>query len=214
MPETNKSSVYFANAISKIASKNSNSDISLKEFLEITEDRGRLIVCMILATPFLIPISIPGSSIPFGIGIMFIGISLIFNRPLIPEFILEYRIKKETVYTILKGSIRVLSKFENVFKPRTQFFTVNSLINILNSILLVFSAFLLMLPLPIPLTDTLPAYSIFLLSTGILERDGYFIIISYALIIITAIYFGLIFVLGFEAIYIITSYFGISIPRF
>lgn len=213
MPETNKSSIYFANAISKIASKNSNSDISLKEFLEITEDRGRLIVCMILATPFLIPISIPGSSILFGIGIMFIGISLIFNRPLIPEFILEYRIKKETVYTILKGSIRVLNKFEKVFKPRVQF-TMNKPMNILNSILLVFSAFLLMLPIPIPLTDTLPAYSIFLLSAGILERDGYFIIISYALIIITAVYFGLIIILGFEAIYIITSYFGISLPRF
>lgn len=213
MPETSKSSVYFANAISKISSENSNNDISLKEFLEITEDRGRLIVCMILATPFLIPISIPGSSIPFGIGIMFIGISLIFNRPLIPEFILEYRIKKETVYKILKGSISVLNKFEKVIKPRVQF-TMNNYVNILNSILLVFSAFLLMLPIPIPLTDTLPAYSIFLLSAGILERDGYLIIISYALIIITAVYFGLIIVLGFEAIYIIASYFGISLPRF
>ena len=70
-----------------------------------------------------------------------------------------------------------------------------------------------MLPLPVPLTDTLPAYSIFLTFSGILERDGYFVIISYALIIITALYFGLIFFLGFKGVSLILSYFGINLPQ-
>ena len=214
MPETTKSSSYFLDALSTINKKNSSDYITLEEFLEITGERGRLILCMILATPFLIPISIPGSSIPFGIGIMFIGISIIFNKSLIPKQVLKYQLKKNTILKILKGSINVLNKFEKIFKQRAQVLTASNSIHTINGILLVFSAFLLMLPLPIPLTDTLPAYSIFLLSAGILERDGYFVIISYALIIITALYFGLILFLGFEAVSLILSYFGINLPQF
>ncbi len=214
MPETTKSSSYFLDALSTINKKNSSDYMTLEEFLEITGERGRLILCMILATPFLIPISIPGSSIPFGIGIMFIGISIIFNKSLIPKQVLKYKLKKSTILKILKGSINVLNKFEKIFKQRAQVLTATNSIHTINGILLVFSAFLLMLPLPIPLTDTLPAYSIFLLSAGILERDGYFVIISYALIIITALYFGLILFLGFEAVSFILSYFGINLPQF
>jgi hypothetical protein len=209
LSETTKSSSYFLDALSNINNKNSSNYITLEEFLEITGERGRLILCMILATPFLIPISIPGSSIPFGIGIIFIGISFIFNKSLIPKQVLKYRLQKNTASKILKGSISVLNKFEKIFKQRAQVLTVSNSIHIINGILLVSSAFLLMLPLPIPLTDTLPAYSIFLLSAGILERDGYFVIISYALIIITALYFGLIVFLGLEGISLILSYFGI-----
>ena len=102
---------------------NSSDYVTLEEFLEITGERGRLILCMILATPFLIPISIPGSSIPFGIGIMFIGISIIFNKSLIPKQVLKYKLKKNTVLNILKGSIRVLNKFERIFKHRAQVLT-------------------------------------------------------------------------------------------
>jgi len=208
LPETTKSSVCFLEALSRISNRNSDY-ITLEEFLEITRDRGRFILCMILATPFLMPVSIPGSSIPFGLMIIFIGISAIFKRTLIPQKILKYKIPKNTAVNILKGSVTALKKFERIIKPRALFLTSYYSVNIINGVLLVFSAFLLMLPLPVPLTDSLPAYSIFLLCAGILESDGYFIIISYALIIITAIYFGLIFILGFEGISLILSHLGI-----
>ncbi len=207
-----KSSVYFADALSKINDKFKSDYISLNDILNIFGDSGRFILCMLLSTPFLIPISIPGSSVPFGLAIMFIGFGLITNRFLIPKKITDYKIKKTNVISIFQASKTVLEKFEKIFKPRVLILTKNNSINLINGILLVFSSFLLMLPLPIPLTDTLPAYSIFLLSAGILERDGFFIIISYALIIITSVYFALILIFGFEVIYYIASYFGINLP--
>lgn len=210
MSATTKSSVCFLEALSRISGKNSDY-ITLEEFLKITRDRGRLILCMILATPFLIPVSIPGSSIPFGLMIVFIGISTIFKRTLIPEKILEYEIPKSTAISILEGSITAFEKLERIIKPRALILTSYPSFTITNGVLLVFTAFLLMLPLPVPLTDSLPAYSIFLLCAGILESDGYIIMISYALIIITTIYFGLIFILGFEGISIILSHLGINL---
>jgi hypothetical protein len=213
LTEKSKCSSYFLDALSIITKDESSDHVTLGKFLEITGNRGRLILCMILATPFLIPISIPGSSIPFGIGIMFIGLSIIFNKPLVPKSVLNYKIPKNTVINILKGSIGVLKGLERIIKPRAQILTGKYSVNTINGILLVFSSFLLMLPLPVPLTDSLPAYSIFLLSLGIMERDGYFIVISYALIIITTLYFGLIFILGFKGVSLILSYFGINLPQ-
>lgn len=206
-----KSSVYFAYALSNINDKFKSDYITLNDILNITGGSGRYILCMLLSTPFLIPISIPGSSVPFGLAVMFIGFGLITKRFFIPKKITDFKLKKKNVINILQGSKTVLEKFEKIFEPRILFLTKNNSINLINGILLVFSSFLLMLPLPVPLTDTLPAYSIFLLSAGILERDGLFIIISYALIIITSIYFALIFIFGFEVIYYIASFFGINI---
>ncbi|MEN4006788.1 MAG: exopolysaccharide biosynthesis protein [Methanobacteriaceae archaeon] len=211
MSETVKSSIFFSEVLSQISNGDFPDYIILEELLEITGNRGRFISCMILVTPFLIPVSIPGSSIPFGIAIMFIGMNIIFNRFLIPQRVLKYKIPRNTAINILKGSITVLKKFERVFKPRAQILTDKHSMNVINGILLVFSAFLLMLPLPIPLTDSLPAYSIFLLSASVIESDGYFIMISYVLIIITALYFGLMIYIGFEGVLIILSYFGLNL---
>lgn len=210
MSETVKSSIFFSEVLSQISNGNLPDYIILEEFLEITGDRGRFISCMVLATLFLIPVSIPGSSIPFGIAIMFIGMNVIFNKFLVPQRILKYKIPRNAAVNILKGSIMVLKKFERVLKPRAQILTNRHSMNVINGVLLVFSAFLLMLPLPIPLTDTLPAYSIFLLSAGVLESDGYFIMISYVLTIVTALYFGLTLYIGFEGVLIILSYLGLN----
>jgi len=210
LSETVKSSIFFSELLSQISNGNLPDYIILEEFLEITGDRGRFISCMVLATPFLIPVSIPGSSTPFGIAIMFIGMNVIFNKFLVPQRILKYKIPRNAAVNILKGSIMGLKKFEIVLKPRAQILTNRHSMNAINGVLLVFSAFLLMLPLPIPLTDTLPAYSIFLLSAGVLESDGYFIMISYMLTIVTALYFGLMLYIGFEGVLIILSYLALN----
>jgi hypothetical protein len=79
-----------------------------------------------------------------------------------------------------------------------------------NSAVMITSSFLLMLPLPIPLTDFLPAYSILFLSIGSIERDGYLIITGYSVAIITVIYFSLILLLGLSGIKAILVYLGIN----
>ncbi len=187
-------------SLGDISSKIPDKGISIGDFLELMGDRGGLIICLILATPFLIPVSIPGSSIPFGLGIMFIGISRIFNRYLIPKFIMEYVLPKDTLLKILNGTMTALGKLEKYIKPRFSIVTMGPAINRFNLSLMVFTSFLLMLPLPVPLTDSLPGYSIFLLVLGILEHDGYFILAGYLLTGITTVYFSLIFLFGYAGI--------------
>ncbi len=211
MSET-KSKECFSISLEGISSKIPDEGITIRDFLDMMGNRGGLIICLILATPFLIPVSIPGSSIPFGLGIMFIGISRIFNRYLIPKAIMEYKLPKDTLLKILNGTMNALGKLEKYIKPRFLILTNGSTINHFNLSLMVFTSFLLMLPLPVPLTDSLPGYSIFLLVLGILERDGYFVLAGYILVSITTIYFSLIFLFGYAGIAFILSHFGIYLP--
>src|SRR5919109_4003593 len=48
--------------------------LTLQALLERLGDRGLLIFCMVLTIPFLLPVSIPGSSIPFGVVIALIAV--------------------------------------------------------------------------------------------------------------------------------------------
>ena len=88
--------------------------------------------------------------------------------------------------------------------------TRKSIMRKINSFLMIFSAILFMTPLPIPLTDTLPALCVFFLAAGALECDGYLILAGYAAIIITTIYFGSVILLGYAGLSVGLSYLGLS----
>jgi hypothetical protein len=66
----------------------------------------------------------------------------------------------------------------------------------LNGILLGLSGFLLTAPLPLPLSNTLPAYGALFLAAGSLERDGYLIIAGYVMVFLTIVYFSVVALLG------------------
>jgi Exopolysaccharide synthesis, ExoD len=54
--------------------------LTLREIVERLGERGQLMLCMILTIPFLLPASIPGSSIPFGVLIALIAVGLVTHR--------------------------------------------------------------------------------------------------------------------------------------
>ena len=55
---------------------------------------------------------------------------------------------------------------------------------------LAWDALLMSLPLPIPLTNLVPAYAILFLAIGLLEFDGLFILIGYGMTVATTIFFA------------------------
>ena len=80
--------------------------------------------------------------------------------------------------------------------PRLLVLTHGGTIGRFNGILLVLSGILLMAPLPLPFSNTLPAYAALFLSAGSLERDGYLILAGYLMVLLTIAYFGGLAVFG------------------
>jgi hypothetical protein len=187
----------FSYTISQVSKKVPHEGMTLRSFLKLVGERGRLITCMILAAPFLIPISIPGTGVVIGIIILIISTSILVDKYyLVPERLLNRKMSYKNLIKVLNACFKMLIHLEKYMKPRLHVMTNRRIMNTANSVLLVFSSFLFIVPLPIPLTDTLPALGIFFLSAGMLECDGYIILAGYVMVIITTIYFILMTILG------------------
>lgn len=210
-PETLDYCGCYSTVISDIPKKINREEITIKDFLEIMGKSGGLITCMVLAVPFLIPISIPGTGIVAGLVIFVISVSIMFNRHyLIPNRLMNYKLSKKNLIKVLDATSRLLTYLEKYIKPRLLIMTKKSVMRKINGLLMIFSAILFMTPLPIPLTDTLPALCVFFLAAGALECDGYLILAGYASIIITTVYFGLVILLGFAGLSVVMSYLGLG----
>ncbi|UTB31859.1 MAG: exopolysaccharide biosynthesis protein [Methanobacterium sp. ERen5] len=197
--------------ISEVSEQIPEEGVNFREFLDLIGEQGGLISCLILVAPFLLPVSIPGSSLPFGLAIMLINIAILTKtHPLIPKMVMEYKISQSTMVSLLNGMNRILKGLEKFVKPRLNIIT-RPYMDQINNVFMIFCAFLLMLPLPVPLTDFLPAYSILFLTLGSVENDGYMVIAGYLMAFVTAIYFLLIALLGISGIKALLSMLGINL---
>ncbi len=210
-PDTPDCCGCYSEMLSTIPKKINRDEITIKDFLELMGKSGGLITCMILAVPFLIPISIPGTGIIAGLVIFIISTSIIFDkRYLIPNRLMKRKMSKKNLIKILDATFRLLTYLEKYIKPRLLIMTNKAIMRKINSFFMIFSALLFMTPLPIPLTDTLPALCVFFLAAGTLECDGYLILAGYAVIIITTIYFASVILLGLMGLSAGLSYFGLK----
>jgi len=125
--------------------------ISFEDFLGLIGEYGVLITSLILVAPFLLPVSIPGSSLPFGLAIILLNVAgILKNKPIIPKMVMEYRVSRENFSKIMNGLARVLRGVERFSKPRLSIVTRNPVMRYVNAVITIICAFLLMLPLPIP----------------------------------------------------------------
>ncbi len=200
----------FSVIISDISSKISTETVTLGDFLDIIGENGLFMSCMILTAPFLLPVSIPGTAIVFGSAIFLLSSDIIFTRPiLIPKRFMEFKISKKNLELILKEISNVLVPLENnVISPRFQFLTRGRFMEQFNGIAVAFGSILLITPIIAPLGDFLPSYGILFICLGYLEEDGYLVMAGYVTLIVTTIYYALIFAVGIGIIIFIISYFG------
>jgi hypothetical protein len=170
--------------------------LTLGELEEILQGRGFALFILLLAIPFCAPVTIPGLSIPFGIVITILGVRIFFGRrPQLPGFISRKRVKFKTLEKIVGLGLKLCTRMEKIARPRLDFLrTTPGMINLIG-LGLASGGIQLLLPLPplIPLSNTIPAISVVLLTAGLIERDGIFVLAGFAMNLAAWIYFALMF---------------------
>ena len=169
--------------------------ISLRELLELIGEQGLLVFCMFLTIPFLLPVSIPGVSTVFGLVITLIGIGVALNRvPWLPGRLMNRTIERVHLIPALERGAHLFARLDRWIRPRWLALTHGTTVNRFNGFLLVGCAFLLMAPLGlIPFSNTLPAVAILCLAAGMLQRDGFFVVVGYITTVATLVYFSALF---------------------
>jgi hypothetical protein len=174
-----------------------NEGLTLRGLLERLGDRGLLILCMVLTMPFLLPVSIPGSSIPFGVLIALIAVGLVTHRaPWLPNRLMRRRLARGHVVPMLEKGARLFARLERLIHPRLWPLTHGATVGRFNGILIGLTGFLMMAPLPLPLSNTLPAYGVLCLALGSVERDGCLVLAGYLMVLLTVGYFSAVGVAG------------------
>jgi hypothetical protein len=171
-------------------------DVTLGELEHKLQGRGFALFILLLSLPFCFPIAIPGLSIGFGIVIMLLGIRIALGRkPQLPDFILRKEIKHKTLERIVGFGLKLCQRMEKVARPRMQFLRDHPGAVKLIGIGLASGGVQLLLPLPplIPLSNTIPAVSVVLLTIGLIERDGIFVLCGYFVNLCAWAYFWAMF---------------------
>ena len=151
------------------------SGITLNELLERTAGLGFYLVIILLALPFIVPVSLPGFSTVLGLAIALVSLRLAFGQTLrLPKFMGERQLSPAFQQKILAGSVKFLRLIEKLVKPRRTPWMSTRLARCFNALLMTFMGFLLAVPFPPlpPFTNSLPCYSIILLAVSMMEKDG------------------------------------------
>lgn len=164
--------------------------VPLREVIYVLGTRAYLLLVILLALPFVQPLPLPGLSTPLGLAIVLIALRLsLGQRAWLPMKIQRVRLPAGFFGQMIKVTSRLLRFLESVLRPRWPALTTAGWANQVHALVILVCALVLLLPLPIPFSNLLPAWAIFLMACGLLERDGLFVALGYVAFALTALYF-------------------------
>jgi len=197
----------FSALLSQVSTLCFGSGLTFTELFELLRAKGHCGIILLLSVPFLVPVTIPGFSTPFGLLIIFAAASMAIGiRPWLPRQLEQRRLHGEFLGKAFQLSSNIMARMERVVAPRGRWIVGNKLVYRANGVLLVIAGFLLALPTP-PGGNFPPAVAIVLLTLGTLEEDAVVTILGYVAFILNVALFGTLFYIGFAGAAELLGYF-------
>ncbi len=198
----------FSEELRELAARFAEQPVCLGEILDATKGRGFYLLLIFISLPFTTPIPTPGLSMPFGLGVAVIGARLALGqRPWLPERLLLRKLPTGFLSKLLAGTSRVVRFLERFLRPRLDFLHAQLLYRCLAGVLIAVSGLYMMLPLPVPFTNGLPALTVLLLASAALERDGAFFIAGCIIFAITTTFLTFLAIGGMQAVEYLRRFF-------
>lgn len=169
--------------------------ISLQELLDGVKTRARATLLILFALPNLIPAGIPGTSAITGLPLVFLTLQMMLGSPVwLPRFIAGRSFDRAG---LVAGVLRVqphLQKIERVLRPRMIVLSQRPFRRVIGGFGLTLAVLIM---LPIPLANFLPALAIIVMGLGLLEEDGVFLMAGIAIgagavLLVFTVYWALI----------------------
>lgn len=167
--------------------------VTLREVIYKLRGRAYTLILILLALPFITPIPLPGLSTPFGLAIGFIALRLVLGqRPWLPMKFQRKELPAGFFDKVFAVAGKVIALLESFLRPRMALISAPGPMQQMHALFILISALVLLLPLPIPFSNSFPAWTILLLAAGLLERDGLFVLLGYLVFVLGVLYFILL----------------------
>ncbi len=146
--------------------------ISVGDLLSALGDRALGALMFVFAVPNVVPTP-PGTSTVLGAPLVFLAAQLAFGwKPWLPGIISRRSMSREDFHLLVGRVAPWLERAEKLLKPRASFLAVPPMEYVVGLLCLLLAVVLV---LPIPLGNMLPAAAVSLMALGLLERDGLWI---------------------------------------
>ncbi len=183
--------------------------VCLRQVIEVMHGRAWTMLLVLLALPFCTPITVPGFSTPFGLVIALIGFRLsLGQKPWLPRRLLEMQLPPRFFARLLGAARRLVRFLEFFLRPRATWLIDLQALHRGYGAMITVAGVLLMLPLPIPFTNTLPALTVVLVAGALLERDGRVVLVGIGAFLLTLGFFGALAFGGTEVVQWLRHRFG------
>jgi hypothetical protein len=159
--------------VARVAAQNQAEHITVGQLLEALSDRSFGVIIILFALPnAIVPIAWV-----LGTPILLFAVQLMlgWQKPWLPQFMSRQQISRDTFNKIADYVVRYLRIMERYLKPRWNFLTTD----VAERLIGLWMAFLvLVLLVPVPFGNALPAFGISIIAAGLIEKDGLAILVG------------------------------------
>ncbi|MBK8083352.1 MAG: exopolysaccharide biosynthesis protein [Devosia sp.] len=194
--------------LADIAAGNEDDRVSIGDLLAALNQRALGAMIFIFAVPVALPLP-PGVSTIFGAPLLFLTAQLMLGlKPWLPKLITNRSLTRREFGKIVTTVTPWLLRAESVMKPRLSFVGGPPFVYLLGFACLIESIILF---LPIPLGNMLPALAVSIMSLGLLARDGLWMLIGLLTgILAVVIVWGVLWAMLFAALFVVGNVFGVT----
>lgn len=180
--------------------------ISIGDLLDALRRRALGALMFIFAVPTALPMP-PGVSAVVGAPLLFLTVQLMFGmQPWLPKVITDRSLSRVDFEKVVNTVAPWLARAEGIMRPRFTFMAHRPMVHLVGLVALVMS---IVLFLPIPLGNMLPSVAICIMSLGLLERDGVWVLIGLATAILSlVVVWGVLWALVFGALFVMSNLLG------
>ena len=147
--------------------------LTVGQLVERVGHRGFGLPPLVLSLPSALPVPAAGYSVPFGLLLLVLALQMLIGkkRPVFPARMERIRISGNMASKLLNGAAWIFKRLEWIVRPRMRWVGRRAGLTLMG-VLVMIMAILMMIP--IPMTNTFPAFVIFLIGVGLTEEDGFF----------------------------------------
>ncbi|WP_099864262.1 exopolysaccharide biosynthesis protein [Pararhizobium haloflavum] len=179
--------LHFSEILADLANDEDRERISVGDLLIAMGDRAFGALMLVFALPNVIPTP-PGTSAILGAPLVFLAAQMMFGqRPWLPKVIAARSMTRVDFAALVDRLGPWLARAEKLLKPRLSALTVQPAENVIGLLCLIMA---IILVLPIPLGNILPALAISMFAFAILERDGVWVILGTSVFALTLFVVG------------------------
>lgn len=162
-------------ALTRIASNPDRERIHIRDLLAELDQRAIAAMLFVFAVPNTIPVP-PGVSGVLGAPLLFLAFQLMLGwSPWLPAIIADRSFARTDFERILHKVGPWLLKAERLMRPRLTFLCRRPFEYLVGAVVLILA---IVLFLPIPLGNMLPAIAICILALGLIQRDGVWVLLG------------------------------------